>query len=78
MSGFFGARPALWTLVLFYAAYVGAGMFAEGLAVIPGIAVIFWPPVGILIATLLLNERASWPWWIAAGCAAELTANSYL
>ena len=76
--GLFGARPALWTLVLFFAAYVGAGALADGIAVIPGIAVIFWPPVGIMIATLLLNDRASWPWWIAAGCAAELTANSFL
>ncbi len=76
--GLLGSRPALWTLVLFYAAYVAAGTFSSGLAVIPGIAVIFWPPVGILIATLLLNQRESWPWWVVAGCAAELTANSFL
>ena len=77
-GGLFRARPAIWALLLFYAAYVGAGAFADGLRVLPGVAVIFWPPVGIMIATLLLSGRASWPWWIAVGCAAELTANSLL
>ena len=77
-GGFFGARPALWTIVLFYAAYVAAGTLCDGLSLIPGVAIIFWPPVGILIATLLLNPRASWPWWIVAGCAAELTCHALL
>lgn len=77
-SGLLRERPALWTLALFFAAYVGAATLGEGLSLIPGFAVTFWPPVGIVIATLLLSPRANWPWWIATGCAAELTCNSFL
>lgn len=71
-------RPALFSLLLFYAAYVATGFLCDGLALIPGVSIIFWPPVGILIATLLLNPRITWPWWIITGCAAELTCNALL
>jgi integral membrane sensor domain MASE1 len=49
-------------LALFYTAYVLAGGFGQGLALIPGVAITFWPPAGIFLATLLLNPRGSWPW----------------
>lgn len=70
-----GAQPFLLHLVLFYVAYVLAGGFGQGLALIPGVTIIFWPPAGIFVATLLLSSRYSWPWWILAGGLAELTCN---
>jgi len=69
-------RPAVWKLLLFYGAYLGIGSLSQGLAVIPGVEIIFWPPVGILIATLLLNAKGAWPWLIAVAGAAELTCNA--
>ena len=78
VGGLLRGRPAFWTLALFYAAYVGAATLGDGLSLIPGFAVTFWPPVGIVIATLLLSPRTDWPWWIATGCAAELTCNAFL
>jgi hypothetical protein len=73
---FWSSRPRFFHLVLFYAAYVLAGGFGQGLALIPGVTIIFWPPAGIFVAALLLTPRDSWPWWIAAGCLAELTCNA--
>ena len=70
------APPPLLYLALFYSAYVLAGGFGQGLALIPGVAITFWPPAGIFVATLLMTSRYSWPWWIAAGCLAELTCNA--
>jgi integral membrane sensor domain MASE1 len=69
-------RPPFLYLILFYAAYVLAGGFGQGLAIIPGVSITFWPPAGIFVATLLLTSRYSWPWWIAAGGLAELTCNA--
>jgi signal transduction histidine kinase len=69
-------RPPLQQLALLYLAYVLTGGLGEGLAVIPGVSILFWPPVGVLIATLLLNPRSTWPWWIVAACLAELTWNA--
>jgi PAS domain S-box-containing protein len=69
-------RPHLRYLGLFYAAYVLAGGFGQGLAIIPGVSITFWPPAGIFVATLLLNDRYSWPCWVLAGCLAELTCNA--
>jgi len=71
-----GHRPQFQHLALLYIAYVLTGSVGEGLALIPGISILFWPPVGVLIATLLLNPRATWPWWIATACIAELTWNA--
>jgi signal transduction histidine kinase/ActR/RegA family two-component response regulator len=71
-----GHRPPWTQLGLLYVAYVLTGSLGEGLALIPGVSILFWPPVGVLIATLLLTSRASWPWWIAAACLAELSWNA--
>jgi len=73
---FWRAAPPLYYLALFYAAYVLAGGFGQGLALIPGVSITFWPPAGIFVATLLLTRARSWPWWIATGCLAELTCNA--
>ena len=70
------ARPNALYLILFYASYVVAGWFSQGLAIIPNISVVFWPPAGIFAATLLLTQKRSWPWWVAIGCLAELTCNA--
>ncbi|HZP85737.1 MAG TPA: MASE1 domain-containing protein [Burkholderiales bacterium] len=78
MSGWsteYRQRPGLFYLALFYAAYVLAGGFGQGLALIPGIGITFWPPAGIFVATLLLNARGRWPWYVLAGGLAELTCN---
>ena len=69
-------RPALPVLAAFYAAYVLTGGWSEGLALIPGVSIRFWPAAGLFVAALLLTRRPSWPWWVAAGCAAELTCNA--
>lgn len=69
-------RPHVLYLLIFTLAYVMAGGFGQGLALIPGVSITFWPPAGIFVATLLLTSRANWPWWVAAGCAAELICNA--
>jgi integral membrane sensor domain MASE1 len=71
------ARPSGRHLILFYFSYVVAGAFSQGLAIIPGISVVFWPPAGIFAATLLLTPKRSWIWWVAFGCMAELTCNVF-
>ncbi|TIQ49537.1 MAG: hypothetical protein E5X61_13335, partial [Mesorhizobium sp.] len=43
-------------------------------AIVPGITVSIWPPGGVFIATLILTSPYSWPWWILAGCLAEMFA----
>ena len=72
-------RPVPWRfaagLTLLYLAYVATGGLSQGFKLIPGVAITFWPCSGILVATLLLNPRSGWPWWIAAAGAAELTCN---
>ncbi len=70
------ARPTVFQLCVFYVFYVLAAGFGQGLALIPGIAISFWPPAGIFVATLLLSSKYSWPWWILAGCTAEITCNA--
>lgn len=72
----FETRPPLAALCLLFAAYFLAGGFGQGLALIPGVSITFWPPVGILIATLLVAEKRSWPWYVAAGGLAELACNA--
>ncbi|MFN0070370.1 MAG: MASE1 domain-containing protein [Chloroflexota bacterium] len=62
-------------LLLFSVAYVLAAGFGQGLAIIPGVSITFWPPAGIFVASLLLSPQASWPRWVLAGCLAELTCN---
>jgi signal transduction histidine kinase/integral membrane sensor domain MASE1/ActR/RegA family two-component response regulator len=63
-------------LICFAVVNLAAAGLTEGLRLIPGVSIVFWPPSGIFVATLLLNERKSWPWWIAGAFVAELTANA--
>jgi len=67
--------PRLLHLGLFFVAYVLGCGFAQLLAVVPGTGISIWPPSGLFIATLVLAPRRSWPWWILAGCLAELLSN---
>ncbi|MBY0457029.1 MAG: hypothetical protein K2V38_06810, partial [Gemmataceae bacterium] len=77
-----GGQPASWSprlasrLGLFFAAYVLAAGFGQGLALIPGVTITFWPPAGLFVAVLILNRPGCWGWCVLAGCAAELTANA--
>ena len=68
-------RPQLLHLGLFVAAYVLGCGFAQLLAIVPGTGISIWPPSGLFIATLVLASRYSWPWWVLAGCLAELFSN---
>jgi PAS domain S-box-containing protein len=70
-----GDRPLALHLVVFTAAYVLAGGLGQGLHLIPEVAITFWPPAGIFVAALLLNPRAHWRWYVAAGGLAELACN---
>jgi PAS domain S-box-containing protein len=65
-------RPPFLHLTLFFAAYVLGCAFAQALAIVPGTGVSIWPPGGLFMATLILAPRTSWPWWVLAGCAAEM------
>jgi PAS domain S-box-containing protein len=67
-------RPQIIHLSFFFAAYVLGCGFAHILAIVPGITVSIWPPGGVFIATLILTSPYSWPWWILAGCMAEMFA----
>ncbi|MGO7107736.1 MASE1 domain-containing protein, partial [Rhizobium johnstonii] len=68
-------RPQLLHLGLFFLAYVLACGFAQSLAIVPGTGISIWPPGGLFVATLILASRRSWPWWILAGCLAEMFSN---
>ncbi|WP_119272216.1 PAS domain-containing protein [Taklimakanibacter deserti] len=68
-------RPRFLHLGLFFVAYVLGCGFAQLLAIVPGTGISIWPPAGLFIATLVIAPRASWPWWILAGCLAELFSN---
>jgi len=70
------ARPHWLPLSVFYVIYVVFGGLSQGLAIIPGVAISFWPPAGIFMATLIMNPRPTWPWWILAAGLAELTCNA--
>jgi PAS domain S-box-containing protein len=70
------ARPTAFVLLLLYCTYLLAAMVGQGLAIIPGIDITFWPPAGLMIGTLLLTRRASWPWWLLVAAIGELTANA--
>ncbi|WP_287366472.1 MASE1 domain-containing protein, partial [Mesorhizobium sp.] len=74
MMSVWSQRPQFLHLGLFFAAYVLGCGFAQALAIVPGITVSIWPPGGVFIATLILTSRYSWPWWILAGCLAEMVA----
>lgn len=74
-AGLLPADPHPAHLGLFAAAYFLVGGLGQGLALIPGVAIIFWPPAGLFLAILLLNPRSHWPSYILAGCLAELACN---
>ncbi|KOF18542.1 ATPase [Ensifer adhaerens] len=68
-------RPHPRHLGLFIVAYVLGCGFAQALAIVPGTGISFWAPSGLFIATLVLVPRKTWPWWVLAGCFAELLSN---
>lgn len=68
-------RPHLRHLGLFIVAYVLGCGFAQALAIVPGTGISIWAPSGLFIARLVLAPRQSWPWWVLAGCFAELFSN---
>ena len=72
MTSVWSHRPQLLHLALFVAAYVLGCGFAQSLALVPGTDISIWPPGGLFIATLILTSTRSWPWWVLAGCLAEL------
>ncbi|MDE3795751.1 PAS domain S-box protein [Sinorhizobium meliloti] len=74
MMSVWSQRPQFLHLGLFCAAYVLGCGFAQALAIVPGITVSIWPPGGVFIATLVLTSPNSWPWWMLAGCLAEMFA----
>jgi PAS domain S-box-containing protein len=74
MTRVWSHRPQFIHLTFFFAAYVLGCGFAQALAIVPGITVSIWPPAGVFIATLILTSPYSWPWWILAGCLAEMFA----
>lgn len=69
------SRPGTPYLAGFCLAYVLAAGFGQWLAIAPGTAITLWPPSGLFIATLIANRNVSWPWWMLAGCFAELICN---
>jgi PAS domain S-box-containing protein len=77
MRDFVAARPHWGALATFYCVYVVAGGMSQGFAIIPGISITFWPPAGLMLATLAMNRKATWPWWLLAGCVAELTCDLF-
>jgi integral membrane sensor domain MASE1 len=70
------ARPHLAYLAVFAVAYVLTAGLGQGLALIPGVAITFWPPAGIFVAALLLNPRPHWWWYVLAAGLAELACNA--
>jgi PAS domain S-box-containing protein len=76
MMGLWSHRPKLLHLGLFTVAYVLGCGFAQLLAIVPGTLISLWAPSGLFIATLVLAPRSTWPWWIVAGCVAEMFSNS--
>lgn len=72
MMWFWSHRPQFLHLGLFTAAYVLGCGFAQALAIVPGTGISIWPPGGLLMATLIVAPMRSWPWWLLAGCLAEM------
>jgi PAS domain S-box-containing protein len=69
------SRPPLSSLLLFFAVYVLTAGLGQGLAIIPGVSVTFWPPAGIFVAMLLVHARERWTFIVLVAALAELTAN---
>lgn len=70
------ANPGFAPLALLYGGYLLAAQVGQAFAVIPGIDITFWPPAGLVLGTLLLTNKSSWPWWLLAALLGELTANA--
>ncbi len=68
--------PFFLGLGCFVVAYLLAAAFGQGLKLIPGVTITFWPSSGIFVAVLLLNDRRTWVWWVAGGCVAEMVGNA--
>jgi PAS domain S-box-containing protein len=69
-------RPGLAVLGLFFASYVLACWLGQGLKLVPGVSITFWPSAGIFVAALVLSAPRTWAWWIVAAGAAELACNA--
>lgn len=65
-------RPRFVHLGVFFAAYFLGCAFAEVLGIVPGTDIAIWPPGGVFLATLIVTPRQTWPWWVLAGCGAEM------
>ena len=72
MMSVWSHRPRLLHLGLFVAAYALGCAFAKALGLAAGTNISIWPPGGLFMATLILASTRSWPWWVLAGCLAEL------
>jgi PAS domain S-box-containing protein len=68
--------PPVSLLVLFLCTYLLAAWVGQGLAIIPGIDITFWPPAGLVIATLAVTRLTSWPFWLVAAALGEFAANA--
>lgn len=73
--GFLPTRPHPAHVGLFAATYFVVAGLGNGLALIPGVSIVFWPPAGVFLAVLLLNPAKRWPIYILGGCLAELACN---
>jgi PAS domain S-box-containing protein len=65
-------RPRFIHLGAFFAAYFVGCAFAEVLGIVPGTDIAIWPPGGVFMATLIVTPQRTWPWWVLAGCLAEM------
>jgi integral membrane sensor domain MASE1/CheY-like chemotaxis protein len=66
------ARPRLWQLAAFGAAYALGGLLGCLLIVAPAAAVTFWPPGGLTVAVLLSTPRAHWWRYLIAGLPGDI------
>lgn len=67
--------PAWWLLLILAATYtLGAGL-GQGLRLIPGVSITFWPPAGVFVAVLLSFPRRAWGRIVLAACVGEMTGN---
>lgn len=64
----------LWATVLLFAlGYLACAGLGRFLSLNPHKFVAFWLPSGLYVATLLLQPRRAWPWFVGAAVAANLT-----
>lgn len=75
-AGLWMHRPSFRYLALFYVAYVWRAVWVTGWRSYRESRLHSGPQAGVFVATLLLNPGHRWPWWVVAGCCAELTCNA--